>query len=126
MTTTEVHEHLGIKFEVCPRTTFPGVGWRIPRYDHLGRPIGCLESSGEFYDVEDHPEGAYAWAEAACKRFIERMLRNSGLARNSRHVSQIPVSGRHLSDLQSSLWQVAVEEGRAQDVRGGVFNPGGF
>jgi len=34
-----------------------------------------LESGGAFYDgCEDHPEGAYAWAEAACRKFIDKLL----------------------------------------------------
>lgn len=68
-------EHRGITFYVCPRTPFPGVGWAVPTFDHLSRPAGMQESGGAFYDnCEDHPEGAVAWAEAACRSFIDKAL----------------------------------------------------
>lgn len=65
-------EHLGITFYVGPRTPCPGIGWSIPDYDLIGRQC---ESHGAFYDgCDDHPEGAYAWAEASCRAFIEEAL----------------------------------------------------
>jgi hypothetical protein len=69
------HEHRGVEFTVSPRTPFGGIGWKIPAHDHLGNPMAPLESGGAFYDgCEDHPEGAYAWAEAACRKFIDKLL----------------------------------------------------
>ncbi|MFA5053438.1 MAG: hypothetical protein WC565_05230 [Parcubacteria group bacterium] len=69
------HEHRGVPFTIGPRTPCPGIGWKIPRTDPLGRPLAPLESQGAFYDdCEDHPEGAYAWAETACRRFIDKAL----------------------------------------------------
>lgn len=66
-------EYKGVTFYVGPRSPFPGIGWSIVTYDHLGR-ASQEESGGAFYDgTEDHPEGAYAWAEAACKRFIDKV-----------------------------------------------------
>lgn len=68
-------EHRGITFYVGPRTPCPGIGWAVPTFDHLGKPTGLRESGGAFYeDAEDHPEGAYAWAENACRRFIDKAL----------------------------------------------------
>ena len=68
-------EHCGIVFFVGPRTPYPGIGWFIQMYDHLGTEAGFHESQGAFYDgVEDHPEGAYAWAEASCRRWIDSQL----------------------------------------------------
>lgn len=62
-------------FYVGPRTPCPGIGWAVPTYDHLGRRTGLKTSGGAFYDdCEDHPEGAYAWAEAACRRYIDALL----------------------------------------------------
>lgn len=72
LATAERHEHRGITFYVGPRIPFPGLGWAIREYDHLGRPKGLRESSGAFYDdCEDHPEGARVWAEAACRALID-------------------------------------------------------
>lgn len=66
--------HRGVVFIVGPRAPFPGIGWKIETYDHLGRPMGSIESCGAFYDDDDaHPEGAYAWASAACKQYINRL-----------------------------------------------------
>lgn len=68
-------EHRGIVFYVGPRTPCPGIGWGLPTFDHLGRCTGLKVSSGAFYDdCEDHPEGAYAWAETACRSFIDKIL----------------------------------------------------
>jgi len=75
LATSTKMEHRGITFYVGPRTPFPGIGWAIPTFDHLGRPDGHKESSGAFYDdCDDHPEGAYAWAEASCRRVIDKAL----------------------------------------------------
>ena len=68
-------EHRGIAFTIEPRTPCPGVGWSIETFDHLGRRGAPHKSAGAFYDdCEDHPEGAYSWAEAACRRAIDRIL----------------------------------------------------
>jgi hypothetical protein len=65
------HEHRGVTFYVGPRAPCSGIGWSIPTFD--GR--GGRESQGAFYDdCQDHPEGAEAWAEAACRSFIDGML----------------------------------------------------
>lgn len=69
------HEHRGVRFWVAPRKPFPGIGWFIPTFDHLGRSTGVEESGGAFYDdAPDHPEGAYEWARRACVRFIDRTM----------------------------------------------------
>lgn len=66
-------EHRGVVFEVGPRTPFPGIGWRIPLPDCGDGRRRYEESGGAFYDgCDDHPEGAYAWAEAACRRYIDK------------------------------------------------------
>ena len=63
--------HKGVAFQVGPRNG-PGISWRIPVFDHLGRQTGYTESMGAFYDgCEDHPEGAYAWAELSARRYID-------------------------------------------------------
>lgn len=68
-------EHRGVTFYVGSRAPYPGIGWAIPTYDHLGRRDGMEESGGAFYDdCEDHPEGAHPWAEAACRSFIDKAL----------------------------------------------------
>ena len=70
------HEHRGIIFYIGPRTPFPGVGWAIPTFDHLGRRTGLQESQGAFYDgCDDHPEGARAWAAAGARAAIERAFK---------------------------------------------------
>ena len=73
MSDTVHFEHRGIKCRVGPRTPFPGIGWSVQMYclgQHLWR-----DSDGAFYDDhEDHPEGAYAWAEASCREFIDQAL----------------------------------------------------
>jgi hypothetical protein len=75
LSTAKQLSHRGVTFYVGPRTPFPGIGWAIPTFDHLGRRDGVEESGGAFYDdCEDHPEGAYAWAEAACRSFIDKTL----------------------------------------------------
>lgn len=67
--------HRNVAFTVGPRTPCPGIGWKIACFDHLGRLAGFIESGGAFYDGEpDHPEGAYAWASTACKRYIDKNL----------------------------------------------------
>ncbi len=56
-------EHRGVQYEIRPRTPCPGIGWRV----------GTRDSSGAFYDgCDDHPEGAYAWAESAVKLYIDK------------------------------------------------------
>ena len=68
------YTHKGITFYIGPRSPYPGIGWKIPTFDHLGRSTGYRESQGAFYDdCEDHPEGAEAWAEAACRMFIDKL-----------------------------------------------------
>ncbi len=59
----------GVSYSIGPRTPFPGIGWVIPKWID-GRKT---ESGGAFYDdVPEHPEGAYAWAERAVKKFIDQ------------------------------------------------------
>jgi hypothetical protein len=68
-------EHRGVAYSIGPRTPCPGIGWSIPTRDMLGRDTAPITSPGAFYDgCEDHPEGAYAWAEWAVKRTIDRMI----------------------------------------------------
>lgn len=71
---TKTFEHRGVLFTIGPRTPCPGIGWRVHLYDYRGEPV-WKDSSGAFYDnCEDHPEGAYAWAEASARRFIDKLL----------------------------------------------------
>jgi hypothetical protein len=80
---TKEGTHKGIAFLIGPRTPFPGIGWTIPKWFDGKK----LESGGAFYDdCEDHPEGAYAWAESAVKRFIDLNSR--------RHAPRSPSGGR--------------------------------
>ena len=73
-------EHRGITFYVGPKTPFPGIGWAIPTYDHLKRRNGFRESGGAFYDgCEDHPEGAYEWAEVSARRVIDKALEDQNI-----------------------------------------------
>lgn len=66
-------EHRGVTFYVGRRDN-GGIGWAIQFYSIFGMPH-LKESMGAFYDeVPDHPEGAYAWAEAACRAAIDRHL----------------------------------------------------
>ena len=75
LNTAKQLEHRGVTFYVGSRAPFPGIGWAIPTSDHLGRSTGHHESGGAFYDgCEDHPEGAAAWAEAACRSLIDKTL----------------------------------------------------
>jgi len=68
-------EYLGVEIIIKPRTPYPGIGWFIPIYSHLGERIGVRESQGAFYDdCEDHPEGAYEWAAASARLFVYRLL----------------------------------------------------
>lgn len=77
--TAKQGKHRGVIFYVGPRAPFSGIGWAIQTSDHLGRPGGQLVSGGAFYDgCEDHPEGAYAWAETACRSFIDKTLDDDG------------------------------------------------
>jgi hypothetical protein len=67
-------EYRGYKYQIKPRTPFPGIGWYIAVYNHNGMPV-VVESPGAFYDgAEDHPEGAYAWAETAVKKHIDKAI----------------------------------------------------
>lgn len=61
--------HRGVAFQVSPRSPCPGIGWFVPAWR--------AESGGAFYDqIEEHPEGALAWAEAACRKYIDWTLDN--------------------------------------------------
>jgi hypothetical protein len=68
-----LYSHRGITFAVSPRRDSPngGLHWHI-----WLRGEGRWEDSpGAFYDkAEDHPEGAYEWARAACCKFIDKIL----------------------------------------------------
>lgn len=65
----------GVTYTVGPRTPFPGIGWSIPTYDHLGRRVGEELSQGAFYDDgPDQPDSAYEWADRDCRAYIDRML----------------------------------------------------
>lgn len=73
MTDRLICVHRGVVFTVGPRSPYPGIGWKIETFDHLGRTTGYIESQGAFYDnVPDHLEGAHAWASSACKRYIDK------------------------------------------------------
>jgi hypothetical protein len=71
LTTTGTYR--GYKYEIKPNTPYPGIGW----YIDLGS-AGIRRSQGAFYDVEDHPEGAYTWAEASAREYIDKMLTPAG------------------------------------------------
>ena len=75
MAKPEKRTYRGVSYEVGPRSPYPGIRWKIPTFDAWGRPTGALESGGAFYDgCEDHPEGAYAWADASARRRIDTIL----------------------------------------------------
>ncbi len=64
-------EHRGVAYVIAPRTPCPGIGWTISYTDLLGR-ASEQTSAGAFYDgCDDHPEGAYAWAESSVHKFID-------------------------------------------------------
>lgn len=57
----------GVQYEIKSKAPYSGIGWFIPSWK--------ANSSGAFYDgVPEHPEGAYAWAEAACKKHIDKTM----------------------------------------------------
>lgn len=69
----------GVRGEVGVDGPYPGVRWRIPRVDLLGRPDGHFQSAGAFYDgADDHPEGAVAWAREGLRRFVAMMDAGGG------------------------------------------------
>jgi hypothetical protein len=74
-TATVTGRHREVDYVIAPRSPFPGIGWKI-RFVHVTGAPAEVTSAGAFYDgCVDHPEGAYAWAENAVRRFIDRMCR---------------------------------------------------
>ena len=68
-------EYRGIKYRIASRHPYSGIGWTL-----LWENSSPEESSGAFYDdCPDHPEGAYAWAESAVKRRIDKIHENTKL-----------------------------------------------
>jgi hypothetical protein len=72
-------EYRGWLYRIAPRTPCPGIGWTI--YARRDATYGVMHmrvpylSHGAYYDgCDDHPEGAYAWAETDVKHFIEVKL----------------------------------------------------
>jgi hypothetical protein len=65
-------EYRGIRYSIGSRDPFPGVGWRL----HIDTSRGerTEDCTGAFYDgCEDHPEGAYVWAETAVRAHIDQI-----------------------------------------------------
>jgi hypothetical protein len=59
----------GIQYRVASRHPYSGIGWTLL----FGAGI-TEDSSGAFYDdAPDHPEGAFAWAESAVRRRIDKI-----------------------------------------------------
>src|SRR5688572_13960589 len=62
-------EYRGIEYRVASRHPYSGIGWTLLFGGGLTE-----ESGGAFYDdAPDHPEGAFAWAESAVKRRIDKI-----------------------------------------------------
>lgn len=66
----EIHaEYRGIKYRVASRHPCSGIGWTLLFGEGVSE-----DSGGAFYDdCPDHPEGAFAWAESAVKRRIDKL-----------------------------------------------------
>lgn len=59
----------GIDYRVASRHPYSGIGWTL-----LFAGGREEDSGGAFYDdAPDHPEGAFAWAESAVKRRIDKI-----------------------------------------------------
>ena len=62
-------EYRGLRYSIGSRAPYSGVGWVIHWENSL--PEEC---AGAFYDgCEDHPEGAYVWAESAVRKRIDKI-----------------------------------------------------